>query len=93
MSFKIEFQPNMVRDSFWISSLKQMFEALDEIDEEYAVELAGTSYMLVRLSEDILFAIALPENFDDMSEDEIEDYLKTLSEKMPSRLPTQSDWI
>ena len=80
MSFT-PFDPNMVRDVFWTSSLDKMFEALKEQNDPDAVEMAAWNYYLVRISDDVMMVIKLPENAEDMSEEEQTAYMNQVTEQ------------
>lgn len=80
MSFTTD--PNLVRDCFWTSSLDKMFAALKEQNDPDAVEMAAWNYFLVRISDDVMMVVKLPENAEDLSEEEQEAFMTQITDRM-----------
>ena len=80
--------PNLVRDSFWISSLNKMFGALKEQDDPNPVEFAGDDYFILGLSDEVLMVVKLPENYAQMSVEEVEQFMTKLYNDNATR-PTE----
>lgn len=70
------FPPNMVRDTFWTCTIKEMFEACKE-EEADGVEFVKDDYIVINPLDGCLVILRLPENAFDMPELELVKYLNT----------------
>lgn len=77
-----EFPENMVQDSFWASSLDKIFKTLNESEDQPAVEMAAMRYCMVRCTDELIMVVKLPENFEDMTEEEAERFLDQVGDNL-----------